>query len=129
MIYEPLAQMYLENIIHSSFFNPIIFFQLGHQIANGANFVPNIITINEPHQQEFIVNLTEDGQQQLPSEQPPPNIFNEISFHNITNSESDQVQMFQQPQLQQQPTFFINEDPDIDQIRIRSPPAIMQLDD
>ena len=62
------------------------FFHLGHQIANGTNFVPNIITINEPHQQEFIVNLTEDGQQQLPSEQPPPNIFNEISFHNITNS-------------------------------------------
>ena len=56
-------------------------------------------------------------------------LFNEISFHNITNSESDQVQMFQQPQLQQQPTFFINEDPDIDQIRIRSPPAIIQLDD
>ena len=90
--------------------------------------MPNIITINEPHQQEFIVNLTEDGQQQLPSEQPPPNIFNEISFHTISNSESD-VQMFQQPQLQQQPTFFINKDPDIDQIRIRSPPAIIQLDD
>ena len=106
----------------------IYIFHLGHQIANGTNFVPNIITINEPHQQEFIVNLTEDGQQQLPSEQPPPNIFNEISFHTISNSESD-VQMFQQPQLQQQPTFFINEDPDIDQIRIRSPPAIIQLDD
>jgi hypothetical protein len=107
----------------------VYIFLLGHQIANGTSFVPNIITINEPHQQEFIVNLTEDGQQQLPSEQPPANIFNEISFHNITNNESDQVQMFQQPQLQQQPTFFINEDPDIDQIRIRSPPAIIQLDD
>ena len=48
------------------------------QIANGA-LMPSMIPITEPQQQEFIVNLTEDGQ-------PEPEIMNEVSFHNISNS-------------------------------------------
>ena len=54
------------------------------QIANG-NFMPNVIPITESHQQEFIVNLTEDGQQQLSeSEQPQTIMHPEVTFHNIT---------------------------------------------
>ena len=115
------------------------------QIANGA-LMPSMIPITEPQQQEFIVNLTEDGQ-------PEPEIMNEVSFHNISNShnnaiysqnsETDTIQMIQQPDHQQQvtisdeihlmqpqnqPTIFVHEDEDIDQIRIRSPPAIIELE-
>ena len=47
--------------------------------------MPNIIPITESHQQEFIVNLTEDGQQQLSeSEQPQTIMHPEVTFHNIT---------------------------------------------
>ena len=47
--------------------------------------MPNVIPITESHQQEFIVNLTEDGQQQLSeSEQPQTIMHPEVTFHNIT---------------------------------------------
>ena len=50
-----------------------------------------------------------------------------VKFFTGTHSESD-FGMMQQQQLQQQPTIFVNEDPDIDQIRIGSPPAIIELE-
>ena len=60
-----------------------IFVFLG-QITSG-NFMPNVIPITESHQQEFIVNLTEDGQQQMSeSEQPQTIMHPEVTFHNIT---------------------------------------------
>ena len=73
------------------------------QIANGT-FMPSMIPITESQQQEFIVNLTEDGQ-------PEPEIMNEVSFHNISNShntaiysqssEADTIHMIQQSDQQQ----------------------------
>ena len=51
--------------------------------------------------------------------QRKPNKF----FISGTHNESD----FGMNQ-QQQPTIFVNEDPDIDQIRIGTPPAIIELE-